>query len=236
MRHSRAKISAAAPSAQNLLTEHRRDAATVTAMYHAACGMLAGCCPRAVAVLEEAEPDALAYLDFPPTHWKRLRTNNVQERTNREIKRRSRVVQAFPSTGSPVRLAGAAMCERDEIWQESRYFSEVRMNELYDDGRARGIDGPVESERGLGRRPGRCSSPASSLRTGSRRHGISAVFQILGRRADSLRIGLYTNFLDTTEYVANKMSEGHTKMEAIRCPKRYIAREVHYVIKGKASS
>lgn len=89
----------------------------------------------------------LAYLDFPPTHWKRLRTNNVQERTNREIKRRSRVVQVFPSTGSLVRLAGAVMCEQDEIWQESRYFSEVRMNELYDDGRTRGIDGPVEWAR-----------------------------------------------------------------------------------------
>lgn len=73
------------------------------------------CCPRAAAILEEAEPDALAYLDFPPTHWKRLRTNNVQERTNREIKRRSRVVQVFPSTGSLVRLAGAVMCEQDEI-------------------------------------------------------------------------------------------------------------------------
>lgn len=54
-----------------------RDAATVAAMYHAACDMLEECCPRAAAVLEEAEPDALAYLDFPPTHWKRLRTNNV---------------------------------------------------------------------------------------------------------------------------------------------------------------
>ena len=72
-----------------------RDAATVTAMYHAACDMLEGCCPRAAAVLEEAEPDALAYLDFPPAHWKRLRTNNLQEKTNREIKRRSRVVQVF---------------------------------------------------------------------------------------------------------------------------------------------
>ena len=90
---------------------------------------------------------ALAYLDFPPTHWKRLRTNNVQERTNREIKRRSRVVQVFPSTGSLVRLAGAVMCEQDEIWQESRYFSEARMNELYDDGRTRGIDGPVDWAR-----------------------------------------------------------------------------------------
>lgn len=54
-----------------------RDAATAVAMYHAACEMLEGCCPRAARVLEEAEPDALAYLDFPPSHWKRLRTNNV---------------------------------------------------------------------------------------------------------------------------------------------------------------
>ena len=61
-----------------------RDAATVTAMYHAACDMLEGCRPRAAAVLEEAEPDAPAHLDFPPTHWKRLRTNNVRRgRTGR---------------------------------------------------------------------------------------------------------------------------------------------------------
>lgn len=36
------------------------------------------------------------------------------------------------------------MCEQDEIWQESRYSSEVRMNEFYDDGRTRGIDGPAD--------------------------------------------------------------------------------------------
>ena len=124
-----------------------RDAATVTAMYHVACDMLEGCCPRAAAILEEAEPDALAYLDFPPSHWKRLRTNNVQERTNREIKRRSRVVQAFPSTASLVRLAGAVMCEQDETWQESRYFSEAKMRELYDEGRTRGVDGAVDWSR-----------------------------------------------------------------------------------------
>ena len=32
--------------------------------------MLEACCPRAAALLEEAEPDALAYLDFPQDHWK----------------------------------------------------------------------------------------------------------------------------------------------------------------------
>lgn len=67
----------------------------VGAMYHLACEMPGGCCPKAARVLEGAEPAALAYPDFPKSHWKRLRTNNVRERTNREIKRRSRVVQAF---------------------------------------------------------------------------------------------------------------------------------------------
>lgn len=38
----------------------------------------------------------------------------------------------------------------------------------------------------------------------------------------------------TKEYVAKKMPEGHTKMEAIRCLKRYIAREVYYVIKRQS--
>lgn len=37
----------------------------------------------------------------------------------------------------------------------------------------------------------------------------------------------------TQEYVARKLSEGHTKLEAIRCLKRYIAREIYYVIKNQ---
>lgn len=58
------------------------------AMYHVACDMLEECCSKAARTLEEAEPDALANLDFR----RHLRTNNVQERANREIKRRSRVI------------------------------------------------------------------------------------------------------------------------------------------------
>ena len=45
------------------------------------------------------------------------------------------------------------------------------------------------------------------MRTGSRRHRISTVFQIPGRRADTLRIGRYTNFLDTTRLVARHPQE-----------------------------
>lgn len=100
---------------------------------HIAIDVLEGCCPAAARILEEAEPDALAYPDFPPAHWKRLRTNNLQERTNREIKRRSRVVQVFPSAASLERLAGAVMCDQDDVWAGSRHFSEKVMAELYDD-------------------------------------------------------------------------------------------------------
>ena len=103
------------------------------AAYHLAIEMLEDCCPDAARILEEAEPDALAYLDFPASHWKRLRTNNVQERTNREIKRRSRVVQVFPSAEALERLVGAVMCDQDEAWAEARYFSTKKMAELYDD-------------------------------------------------------------------------------------------------------
>ena len=46
---------------------------------------------RTTSYCTSTEHDAPAYPDFPPSHWKRLRTNNMQERTNREIKRRSRV-------------------------------------------------------------------------------------------------------------------------------------------------
>lgn len=122
-----------------------KDAATARAMYHVACDMLRACCPRAADVAEEAEPDALAYLAFPPSHWKRLRTNNVQERANREIKRRSRVVQVFPSEKSLERLVGAVMCELDEQWSQSRYFAHEKIQELYDEGRAAAPAAPAKT-------------------------------------------------------------------------------------------
>lgn len=86
--------------------------------------------------------DALAYLAFPPAHWKRLRTNNVQERANREIMRRSRVVQVFPSERSLERLVGAVMCELDEQWSESRYFAYDKMQELHDERRRKEHEAP----------------------------------------------------------------------------------------------
>jgi len=58
-------------------------------------------------------------------------TNNVQERCNRETRRRSRVVQVFPSRQSLVRLVGAVVAESDETWSQSRYFAEGKMDEFW---------------------------------------------------------------------------------------------------------
>lgn len=101
-----------------------RDPALVRELYHLACEEISGFCPKAAELMEEAEADALAYLDFPYAHHRRLRTNNVQERANRELKRRSRVVQVFPSRRSLIRMLGAVFAEMDEDWASRRWFTE----------------------------------------------------------------------------------------------------------------
>lgn len=74
-------------------------------------------------LLESAAPDALQYLSLPSEHWRRVRTNNVQERANRELKRRYRSVQSFPSRSSLLRLLGAVMLEEEASWGQRRVFS-----------------------------------------------------------------------------------------------------------------
>ena len=98
-----------------------RGASTAVAMYHAACEMLEGCCPRAARVLEEAEPDALAYLDFPTSRQQRAGARN------RKMKYRSRVVQVFPPGSSLLGLVGSVMRGQAETWSGLRYSSERKM-------------------------------------------------------------------------------------------------------------
>ena len=57
--------------------------ATVRELYQLAIGQIEGFCPKAAAVLEEAEADALAYQDFPYEHHVRLRTGNAHGRADR---------------------------------------------------------------------------------------------------------------------------------------------------------
>ena len=101
-----------------------RDPALVRELYHLACGEVARICPRAAELLEDAGADVLAYLDLPYAHHRRLRTNNVLERANRELKRRSRVVRVLPFGRSLIRMLGAVLSEMDEDWASRRWFTE----------------------------------------------------------------------------------------------------------------
>ncbi|MBP2628595.1 MAG: transposase, Mutator family [Firmicutes bacterium] len=54
--------------------------------------------------IESGMAERLAYMDFPFEHWTRIRTNNVIERLNRGIRRRTRVVGTYPDGNSALML------------------------------------------------------------------------------------------------------------------------------------
>lgn len=85
--------------------------------------------PKAVACLEEAFEDAMAIIALPEKYRKRLRTTNMQERLNEEIRRRERVIRIFPNDDSALRLIGALLAEQNENWQERRYLDMDEFNE-----------------------------------------------------------------------------------------------------------
>lgn len=102
----------------------QRTALDARACYHAAIDALeAGGCEKVAGLMEDAEQDVLRYLDFDPSAWRWIRSNNVSERSNREIKRRVDVVQCFPSNESLLRLVGAQMVEENLMWQSRRIMA-----------------------------------------------------------------------------------------------------------------
>ena len=70
----------------------------------------------ALQVLEAGFEDAIAVLDFPETLHQRLRTTNMIERLNEEVRRRERVIRVFPNEDSAHRLLGSVLVEIHEKW------------------------------------------------------------------------------------------------------------------------
>ncbi len=78
--------------------------------------------PKLAAWLEANVPESLTVLRLPPSHRRRLRTTNMLERLNRELKRRTRVATLFPNEASLLRLATAILVEISEEWETGKRY------------------------------------------------------------------------------------------------------------------
>lgn len=85
---------------------------------------------KAAAVVEDGIEETLSYMRFPREHWTRIRTNNMLERIMREIRRRTRVVGAFPDGQSALMLVAARLRHiAGTKWGTRRYMDMDRLRE-----------------------------------------------------------------------------------------------------------
>lgn len=78
--------------------------------------------------------EILTYCQFPYEHWTRIRTNNVIERLNREIRRRTRVVGAFPDGNSALMLVCAGLRHVAGIqWGGKKYINMKHLEAAFGD-------------------------------------------------------------------------------------------------------
>ena len=79
---------------------------------------------KAAELVERSVSETLAYYSYPQTHWLKIRTNNPLERIMREIRRRTRVVGAFPDGDSAVMLVAARLRHiASSKWGVRKYVS-----------------------------------------------------------------------------------------------------------------
>ncbi len=85
---------------------------------------------KAAKIVEEGVAETLSYMAFPREHWTRIRTNNPLERIMREIRRRTRVVGAFPDGTSALMLVAARLrYVAGTRWGTRKYLDVTRLTE-----------------------------------------------------------------------------------------------------------
>ena len=67
-------------------------------------------------------PESLTIFALPPEHRRRLRTSNLLERLNKEVKRRTRVATLFPNEAALLRLVSAVLMEISEEWETDKIY------------------------------------------------------------------------------------------------------------------
>lgn len=91
--------------------------------------------PEAMRCLEEGLEDSFQFYNFPEIDKRRISSTNVLERTNREIRRRSRVVGVFPSVDSYLRLVVSYLLEATEDWaNDYAYIKAEKLRPVLENG------------------------------------------------------------------------------------------------------
>jgi len=87
--------------------------------------------PRAAQMISDGIQETFSFYSFPHEHWRRIRTNNPLERIMKEIRRRTRVVGAFPDGESALMLAAARLRHiAGTKWGTKKYLNMNRLREM----------------------------------------------------------------------------------------------------------
>lgn len=101
--------------------------------------------PKLTGSVEENIEETLTYFRLPLPHRKHMKSTDMLERLNEEIRRRTYVVRIFPSAESCLRLVRALTVERHKAWLEDHRYLDMDLLK--------------EHKEALGLRPDRCSGP-----------------------------------------------------------------------------
>jgi putative transposase len=118
-------------AADDCLTElrwlyDRRDAAEARLHLHAWIERWAAKYPKLCAWVEESIEETWTFYRSPREHHKHLKSTNLLERLNQELKRRTHVVRIFPNEASCLRLIRALACEQHEEWLDGPVYLDMQ--------------------------------------------------------------------------------------------------------------
>lgn len=86
---------------------------------------------KAAEIVRDGCEETFSYYRFPVEHWKRIRTNNGLERIMKEIRRRTRVVGAFPDGESALMLVAARLRHvASSTWSSRKYLNMTLLNDI----------------------------------------------------------------------------------------------------------
>lgn len=81
-------------------------------------------------VIDQNYYDLFNFMAFPQVHWRKIRTTNILENLNRQLKQRSNVVGAFPNNMSLLRLAVTLLMKQEDEWKSGHKLIDLDENPI----------------------------------------------------------------------------------------------------------